>query len=152
MPTWWSDENKSTRGQMVASPNKNKPKKRLTQWSGKEEKLPKAGNQIVKLVSIFSCNKMIRLDFPQTVPLVVRKTDVFLCLSLNSTNYGRDISRGIISRQKSGRVGPRSRSGRPPRFFDKSGSGRPPRSSSPIVALHTQEEDSKRCLRHNCRM
>ena len=43
-------------------------------------------------------------------------------------SYGRDISRGIISRQKSGLVGSRLRSGRPPRFFDKSGlgSGRPP--------------------------
>ena len=46
-------------------------------------------------------------------------------------NYVRDISRGIISRQKSGRVGSRSRSGRPPRLFKKSRSrsGRPPRLS-----------------------
>ena len=49
--------------------------------------------------------------------------------ALVATNHGRDISRGIISQQKSGRVGSRSRSGRPPWFFDKSGSGsgRPPR-------------------------
>ena len=48
-----------------------------------------------------------------------------------SVNHGRDISRGIISRQKSGRVGSRSRSGRPPRLFEKSRSrsGRPPRLS-----------------------
>ena len=38
-------------------------------------------------------------------------------------NYGQDISRGIKSRPKSGRVGLRSRSGRPPQLFDKSGSG-----------------------------
>ena len=44
---------------------------------------------------------------------------------LQQTRHGRDISRGIISRQKSGRVGSRSRSGRPPQFFKKSGSGRP---------------------------
>ena len=44
-----------------------------------------------------------------------------------SSNHGRDISRGIISRQKSSRVGSRSRSGRPPRLFEKSRSrsGRP---------------------------
>ena len=48
-------------------------------------------------------------------------------LALLYSRYGRDISRGIISRQKLGRVG--SRSGRPPRLFKKSRSrsGRPPR-------------------------
>ena len=54
---------------------------------------------------------------------------IFLYPHVLGGNHGRDISRGIIYRQKSGRVGLRSRSGRPPRFFEKSGSGsgRPPR-------------------------
>ena len=53
------------------------------------------------------------------------------------SNYGRDISRRIISRQKSGRDGSGSGSGWPPRLFDKSGlgSGWPPRLISPILVL-----------------
>ena len=50
------------------------------------------------------------------------------------SRYVQDISRGIISRQKSGQVGSRSRLGRPPRLFkqSRSRSGRPPRLISPI--------------------
>ena len=65
-------------------------------------------------------------------PLCFNKSNTFfLFLVLLGFNHGRDISRGIISRQKSGRVGSRSRSGRPPRLFEKSRSrsGRPPQLS-----------------------
>ena len=48
---------------------------------------------------------------------------------LLSTRHGRDISRGIISRQKSGRVGSRSRSGRPPRLIS------PIPGASPVILL-----------------
>ena len=55
------------------------------------------------------------------------KSPNLVTLSVMASRYVRDISRGIISQQKSGRVRSRSRSGRPPQLFKKSRlrSGRP---------------------------
>ena len=60
------------------------------------------------------------------------------------SRHGRDISRGIISWQKSGWVGSRSRLGRPPWFFDKSGHvGMPYPEFSSIFPGHFRSEKNR---------
>ena len=62
-------------------------------------------------------------DVSLTVLKKTSTTQLGSITTLDGSNYGLDISRGIISRQKSGWVGSRSRSEWPSRLFDKSGSG-----------------------------